>query len=56
MQEQIDALQKMKAKIEKDKQTNMAKNKIANEIKDIRDQITEGGHSIHEIDKICKRF
>ena len=106
MQEQIDALQKMKAKIEKDKQTimaetqdaraateevmrsqtsvdkankalvgplnainkkaeaanltlgdfAMAKNKIANKIKDILDQITEGGHSIHEIDKIRKRL
>ena len=106
MQERIDALQKMKAKIEKDKQTirtetkdaraateevirsqasvdkanealveqlkainkkadaadltlgdfTMAKNKIANEIKDIMDQITEGGRSIHEIDKIRKRL
>ena len=31
-------------------------NKIANKIKDILDQITEGGHSIHEIDKIRKRL
>merc|ERR1712079_611015 len=29
---------------------------ISNEIKDIMDQITEGGRSIHEIDKICKRL
>ena len=25
-------------------------------IKDIMDQISEGGRSIHEIDKICKRL
>merc|ERR1712130_680737 len=29
---------------------------LSNEIKDIMDQITEGGRSIHEIDKICKRL
>merc|ERR1719330_290955 len=29
---------------------------ISNEIKDIMDQITEGGRSIHDIDKICKRL
>merc|ERR1711994_1146672 len=29
---------------------------LSNEIKDIMDQITEGGRSIHEIDKICKRM
>merc|ERR1711913_127652 len=29
---------------------------ISNEIKDIMDQITEGGRSIHEIDKIRKRL
>merc|ERR1712051_481340 len=29
---------------------------ISNEIKDIMDQISEGGRSIHEIDKICKRL
>merc|ERR1711902_20062 len=28
---------------------------LSNEIKDIMDQISEGGRSIHEIDKICKR-
>merc|ERR1719507_1809282 len=28
----------------------------SNEIKDIMDQISEGGRSIHEIDKICKRL
>merc|ERR1719340_547989 len=28
---------------------------LSNEIKDIMDQITEGGRSIHEIDKIRKR-
>merc|ERR1719328_921753 len=27
---------------------------LSNEIKDIMDQITEGGRSIHEIDKICR--
>merc|ERR1711910_8739 len=29
---------------------------LSNEIKDIMDQISEGGRSIHEIDKICKRL
>merc|ERR1712128_105387 len=29
---------------------------LSNEIKDIMDQISEGGHSIHEIDKIRKRL
>merc|ERR1711885_129792 len=29
---------------------------LSNEIKDIMDQITEGGRSIHEIDKIRKRL
>merc|ERR1712088_136802 len=29
---------------------------LSNEIKDIIDQISEGGRSIHEIDKICKRL
>merc|ERR1711971_1286126 len=29
---------------------------LSNEIKDIMDQISEGGCSIHEIDKICKRL
>ena len=29
---------------------------LSNEIKDIMDQISEGGRSIHEIDKICKRM
>merc|ERR1712224_375803 len=29
---------------------------LSNEIKDIMDQITEGGRSIHDIDKICKRL
>merc|ERR1712018_692310 len=29
---------------------------LSNEIKDIMDQINEGGHSIHEIDKIRKRL
>merc|ERR1711902_69147 len=29
---------------------------LSNEIKDIMDQISEGGRSIHEIDKIRKRF
>merc|ERR1712241_547635 len=29
---------------------------LANEIKDIMDQISEGGRSIHDIDKICKRL
>merc|ERR1719420_1483684 len=29
---------------------------LSNEIKDIMDQISEGGHSIHEINKICKRL
>merc|ERR1719221_1209038 len=29
---------------------------LSNEIKDILDQITEGGRSIHDIDKICKRL
>merc|ERR1711983_561728 len=29
---------------------------ISNEIKDIMDQISEGGRSIHDIDKICKRL
>merc|ERR1712029_1195276 len=29
---------------------------ITNEIKDIMDQITEGGRSIHDIDKICRRM
>merc|ERR1712058_118720 len=29
---------------------------LSNEIKDILDQITEGGRSIHEIDKIRKRL
>merc|ERR1719191_1099039 len=29
---------------------------LSNEIKDIMDQISEGGRSIHEIDKICRRL
>merc|ERR1711963_291252 len=29
---------------------------LSNEIKDIMDQISEGGRSIHDIDKICKRI
>merc|ERR550539_2247314 len=29
---------------------------LSNEIKDIMDQISEGGRSIHEINKICKRL
>merc|ERR1711962_388790 len=29
---------------------------LSNEIKDIMDQISEGGRSIHEIDKIRKRL
>merc|ERR1712127_896299 len=29
---------------------------LSNEIKDIMDQISEGGRSIHDIDKICKRL
>merc|ERR1719179_23886 len=29
---------------------------LSNEIEDIMDQISEGGRSIHEIDKICKRL
>ena len=29
---------------------------LGHELKDIMDQITEGGRSIHEIDKICKRL
>merc|ERR1719242_1434731 len=29
---------------------------LSNEIRDIMDQINEGGRSIHEIDKICKRM
>merc|ERR1740129_625819 len=29
---------------------------LSNEINDIMDQISEGGRSIHEIDKICKRL
>merc|ERR1712127_421055 len=29
---------------------------LSNEIRDIMDQISEGGRSIHEIDKICKRL
>ena len=29
---------------------------LSNEIKDIMDQITEGGRSIHDINKICKRL
>merc|ERR1711881_453455 len=29
---------------------------LSNEIKDIMDQISEGGRSIHEIDKVCKRL
>merc|ERR1712020_846523 len=29
---------------------------LSNEIKDIMDQISEGGRSIHEIEKICKRL
>merc|ERR1712121_315483 len=29
---------------------------LSNEIKDIMDQITEGGRSLHEIDKIRKRL
>merc|ERR1712080_469052 len=29
---------------------------LSNEIKDIMDQISEGGHTIHEIDKIRKRL
>ena len=29
---------------------------LSNEIKDIMDQISEGGRSIHEIDKIRKRW
>merc|ERR1719350_2377491 len=29
---------------------------LSNEIKDSMDQISEGGRSIHEIDKICKRL
>ena len=29
---------------------------LSHEIKDIMDQISEGGRSIHEIDKICKRL
>merc|ERR1719220_1789490 len=29
---------------------------LSNEIKDIMDQISEGGRSIHEIDKICRRM
>merc|ERR1712213_155531 len=29
---------------------------LSNEAKDIMDQISEGGHSIHEINKICKRL
>jgi len=29
---------------------------LSNEIKDIMDQISEGGKNIHEIDKICKRL
>merc|ERR1712002_475901 len=29
---------------------------LSNEIKDIMDQITEGGRSIHEIDKVRKRL
>merc|ERR1719319_484146 len=29
---------------------------LSNEIKDIMDQISEGGKSIHEIDRICKRL
>ena len=29
---------------------------LSNEIKDIMDQITEGGRSIHDIDRICKRL
>merc|ERR1711992_506667 len=29
---------------------------LSNEIKDIMDQISEGGRSIHDIDKICKRM
>jgi len=29
---------------------------LSNEIKDIMDQISEGGRSIHEIDRICKRL
>merc|ERR1711902_413803 len=32
------------------------KETLSNEIKDIMDQITEGGRSIHEIDKIRKRL
>merc|ERR1712061_945572 len=29
---------------------------LSNEVKDIMDQISEGGRSIHEIDKLCKRL
>merc|ERR1712061_219535 len=29
---------------------------LSNEVKDIMDQISEGGRSIHDIDKICKRL
>merc|ERR1712241_791846 len=29
---------------------------LSNEIKDIMDQISEGGRSIHDIDKICRRL
>merc|ERR1712012_998419 len=29
---------------------------LSNEIKDIMDQISDGGRSIHEIDKICRRM
>merc|ERR1712214_117060 len=29
---------------------------LSNEIKDIMDQISEGGRSIHDIDKVCKRL
>jgi len=29
---------------------------LSNEIKDIMDQISEGGRSIHDIDRICKRL
>merc|ERR1711988_1273043 len=39
--------------LEEVRRENMA---LSNEIKDIMDQITEGGRSIHEIDKIRKRL
>merc|ERR1711868_327654 len=54
MSTNLDQAQVVNAAMErKAKQFNKT---ISNEIKDIMDQITEGGRSIHEIDKIRKRL